>query len=215
MTSLLRPLLIVTLVLALPLVPLAVLGTSFEDRLSDWIERDRRPPAIAAAVVGLLAADIVLPVPSSFVSTYGGVRLGVLVGTLASWTGMTLGAVAAYALARRFGRPVAQRFADAQELDRLERVACRLGWGILVVARPLPVVAEASVLLAGVARLPWHRFLFVVGFSNLGVSLVYAWFGHLAIQRDQVVPVLVASVALPLLATAIARRLMARELSTE
>ena len=52
----------------------------------------------------LLAGDILLPVPSSAVTTWGGGVLGVGWATLASSLGMTLGAAVGFALARTLGR---------------------------------------------------------------------------------------------------------------
>jgi len=72
----------------------------------------------------------------------------------------------------------------------------------LVLARPVPVLAEASVLLAGTARLSWSWFLAPVALSNLGIAAAYCALGNLA----QLPAALAASVALPLLAALVARQ---------
>jgi len=74
---------------------------------------------------------------------------------------------------------------------------------VLVLTRPIPVLAEASVLLMGTTRLEWWRFLVAVGLSNLGIAAAYAALGN----RVQLPVAIAAAVALPLVSAAVARRL--------
>jgi len=140
------------------------------------------------------------------VSTFAGQRLGIVAGALASWIGMTLGAVAAFALARCFGKPLAERLAGPVELARMERLTDRHGTRLIVLTRALPVLAEASVLVMGAARLSWRKFLPAAMLSNLGLSAVYATCGALSREAGIELTALIASIALPLLAAAIAKR---------
>ncbi|HTM54263.1 MAG TPA: VTT domain-containing protein [Pirellulales bacterium] len=205
MRDLIRPLLIVALALAIPIVPFLAFGAELEAWIAGWLD----PPPGRAVIVSLtvlaLASDILLPVPSSLVSTAAGAQLGALLATAASWMGMTLGAVLGYWLARSFGRGVAVRLASHEDLDRLERVAGQYGVRLLVAARALPVLAEASVLLAGVARVPWRSFLLAVSLGNLGIAIVYSVLGQFARSEGELPLALAASIALPVLATTIAR----------
>ncbi len=98
MQTLLRPLLLVSIVLLVPIVPFVVFGEQLETWFHTWSEQPASRRVVAAVVVGLLATDIVLPIPSSLVSTFGGGQLGTLGGTLASWVGMTVAAVLGFAL---------------------------------------------------------------------------------------------------------------------
>jgi uncharacterized membrane protein YdjX (TVP38/TMEM64 family) len=157
-------------------------------------------------IVGLLATDVLLPVPSSLVSTLGGSQLGTVWGTIASWVGMTAGAALGFALARWLGTPFAHRISHPKDLQRLERASDRYGPLFLVLARGVPVFAEASVLLLGMHRLSWRRFLPVVLASNFGIALAYSAFGTWAAQREWLPLALGISVALPLLWTMMARR---------
>jgi uncharacterized membrane protein YdjX (TVP38/TMEM64 family) len=160
------------------------------------------PSSVAAMlVIGLLAADIILPVPSSVVIAFAGKMLGFWGGTVAAWCGMTVGAVVAFGLTRKFGRPMALRFATNSDLERMDALASRLGVLVLTLARPVPILAEASVLLMGTTRLQWWRFLAAVGLSNLGIAAAYAALGDSATLSV----VLIASISLPLLAGGIAR----------
>jgi uncharacterized membrane protein YdjX (TVP38/TMEM64 family) len=205
-----RPLLIITLVLAAPVVPFLLLG----DRLEGWFTAMFDPPPSATAlwwmVAGVMASDVLLPVPSSMVSTLAGAQLGIVGGTSASWIGMTAGAMLAFGLARRFGRPLALRLVAAEDLDRLDRLALRLGPGLIVLTRAVPVLAEASVLLLGINQLQWRRFLPALLASNLGIALAYAAFGDLAGEHAWLPLALGISLAAPLGLLALARWWLAR-----
>jgi len=193
--------LLIAAVLAVPIVPFLFFGEALEARITGWLDSALSPSTVAIAVVGLLSSDILLPVPSSVVSTLAGRVLGFWTGTGASWCGMTAGAAIAFWLVRVFGRPLARRLSSDEELARTDALATRWGVLVLVLARPIPVLAEASVLLMGTTRLAWWRFLVAVGLSNFGIAAAYAALG----DRVQLPIAIAASIALPLLAAALAR----------
>ena len=56
-------------------------GDSLEARIDHWFDASLSPIATATIVTGVLASDILLPIPSSFVSTLAGSRLGFVGGT--------------------------------------------------------------------------------------------------------------------------------------
>ncbi len=201
MRELLKPLLLLAAVLAIPILPFAVFGAEMESWIETQLHSTLPPTTVALAVVGLLSTDVFLPIPSSVVSTVAGNALGIWGGTAAAWAGMTAGAVVGYVLAKLFGRPLAIRLSGAEEQERIDRLSRRFGPLVLVLARPVPVLAEASVLFLGTTRLGWTAFLLPVALSNLGIAAVYAALG-------QTVPLpyaLAASLALPLAAAGLAQ----------
>lgn len=199
--QLLRALLLITVILAVPILPFVIFGDQLEARFAGWLDESLPPATGASIVVGLLAADIFLPVPSSIVSTFSGRMLGFWGGTGASWLGMTIGAGLAFWLVRFWGRPLAKRLAGEDELARIDGLAARYGVLVLVLARPVPVFAEASVLLMASTQLAWWRFLLAVGLSNLGIAAAYALIG----ERVQLPIAIAAAMAFPLFATALAK----------
>jgi len=201
--GLVRRLILLAALLAIPIIPFLIFGEWFEARIADWLRQGLSPVAVSAAVFGLLAGDILLPVPSSVVTTFAGRVLGFWTGTAVAWGGMTAGAVGAFGLARSFGRPLARRLSSDQELARTDALALRWGVWVLVLTRPVPVLAEASVLLMGTTRLAWSQCLLAVSLSNLGIAGVYAALG----ERVQFPLAVIASIALPLLLTSLAHRL--------
>ncbi len=203
MRTLLRQMIPIGLVLAIPIVPFLFMG----DWVEDWISDVEQSPWYPAIVILLLSGDIFLPIPSSVVSTYTGGQLNWFTGTLVSWSGMTIGATLGFALSRQYGRVFALRFSSQQELSRAGELADRFGPGFLILARGVPVVAEASVLLMGIHGLSWGRFLGPIVFSNLGISLGYSAFGHIAREHDWFPLALGVSIGVPIVLTLVVQRL--------
>lgn len=203
--SLARPLLVICLALLVPAVPFLLLGEDFEARLQAWVQQDWSPRHRFWLIVLVLSLDIVLPVPSSGVSTYAGGTLGVLAGTAASWLGMSLAAVTGFALARRLGRPFADRFGGG-DMGRLESVSVRYAAAMLVLTRALPLLAEGCVLLLGSLQVPWRRFVPPVIISNLVISATYAAFGAYFGQRHALPAAIAASVLIPLTLAIVVRQ---------
>jgi uncharacterized membrane protein YdjX (TVP38/TMEM64 family) len=210
MRDLLRPLVIVVVALLVPILPFLGFGPRLEARIESWLDPPPAPAVVALATIVLLSTDVLLPIPSSVVSTVAGAQLGIVPATLASWLGMSLGAALGFALAKTCGRPLAERMSSAGDLARLDDVSRRYGPWVLIATRALPILAEAAVLLFGATRLSWRRFLPAVMLSNLGIAAVYSVLGHLARGRGQLPLAVAASIAIPLLATFVARRLLTR-----
>ena len=205
MGKLLRASILIAAILAIPIVPFFFLGESIEVIVAGWLSPPPGALAIFFAVVGVLATDVFLPVPSSLVSTLAGAQLSIPLATLASWVGLSLGAIFGFAVARRLGRPLAARLASPDDLARMDRLGARYGPRLLVLFRPLPVLAEASVLLFGATRLSWTRFFVPVALANLGIAAAYSILGHYGRTQHMLLYVLAASIALPLLATTMVR----------
>ena len=207
---LLKPLLLVTVVLVLPLAILAFHGEAFATALERW-QADPPPHGmLALAIIAILASDVLLPIPSGPVSTLAGSQLGVPLGTTASAIGMTLGAVIAFALARRWGRPLAERFASQEALADADQACRDHGPWVLAFTRPLPILAEAAALLLGALQMPWQTFLPPVIVSNVAIAAAYAVLGSQAAERGWLPIALALSIAAPLAAVALIRRRMRR-----
>ena len=168
-------------VLALILVPFALFGDAVEASTSAALARLRDQPALAAAlIVALLAGDSLLPVPSSVVSTAAGAIFGWKLGAAVIWSGMTLGAVIAYALGRGAARDLAPRWFPLPEIERARRIVTNAGPLALVLTRAVPVLSEAAALAAGAARMPFGLFLVTVALADAAVALAYAVVGAAA-----------------------------------
>lgn len=200
-----KPLLLVAFVLVLPLVLLAFAGESYVALVERFKSDSTNGVTVFLAVAAILATDLFLPVPSGPVSTLAGSQLGIVAGTLASTLGMTLGGTIAFALARLWGRPLAERFAGAGQLGELESATSKHGIWLVLFTRPLPILAEAGVLLVGMLQMSWATFLPTLVISNLLIAVTYAALGHYASEQDWLVIAVCLAVAIPVAATLMAK----------
>lgn len=199
------------LVLASILIPFAL----WEEPITAFAARLLAPAAgratLALVVVLLLASDVLLPIPSSFVSAGAVSLLGALQGGLTVALGMTLAAWLGYAIGRWGGEPLASRMAGPSELLRARRMMDRYGNWVVLVCRGVPVLAEASTLLAGATRVSGWTFALVTTLGNVGLSAAYALIGVMSLSGAKAVlapfafGILVPGLALLLLAPLTAR----------
>ncbi len=159
----------------------------------------------AGISVALLTLDVFLPVPSSVLMTLNGWFFGYargavvsLVGCLgAGWLGFGLG---------RCGRGIVRRLISDRERQRVNDLLARGGWLLIVVSRPIPILAETVVILAGTTTLSLARVLVAVGLGSIPPSVVYGLAGSRATSWWASLLVFGGVVALAGLAWAIGRR---------
>ncbi|NNB84378.1 TVP38/TMEM64 family protein [Corallococcus exiguus] len=198
----------VCVVLAAILVPFLLFGEQLEAATQSFLEA--RPPDWQVALVlgGLLAGDIVLPVPSSLVGTASGALLGFWGGMTACWVGMMVGCGWGYLLGARGGEAALRRTLGPEELQRLSRLAERRGAWLLIALRGVPMLAESSVLFAGASRMPLGSFLGACALSNLGVCATYAAVGAYSARLGSFLTLFLGMVLLPGLALWLVRRFL-------
>ena len=196
-----KPLLLITVVLIAPLLLLALWGEAFASLAERWQTDPPAASTMALAIIGILASDVFLPVPSGPIATLAGSQLGIVAGTLVSALGMTIGAVIAFALAKLWGRPLAEKYSSATRLAELETACTDHGVWMLLVTRPLPILAEACALLVGALQMRWQQFLPTIIVSNLLIAATYATLGQQAAAYGWLPIAVCASAALPLLVT--------------
>ncbi|MBY0429999.1 MAG: VTT domain-containing protein, partial [Rhodospirillales bacterium] len=123
------------------IIPFLLFGDRME-AVAAWVAASAAGPAGAALLVGLLAGDILLPVPSSMVSTACGVLMGFPMGTAVSTAGLTAGCLLGYALGRFLGGERLDRLVNPAGAGCVSGVMERHGAWALVVLRGVPVLAE-------------------------------------------------------------------------
>jgi uncharacterized membrane protein YdjX (TVP38/TMEM64 family) len=162
----------------------------------------------AGLCAGLLTSDIVLPIPSTIVMVWCGATLGFAGGTAAAWTGLTGGASLGYLIGASAGSAALERFAGAQDGALVTDLVRRRATWALAALRAVPMLAEVSVIMVGIARMRWARFFFVVSLANLGVALVYAGLGALADELSSLLLASTGAIGLPSATWFLARRIV-------
>lgn len=181
---------------AITIVPFVLFEAQFE-RLATWLAQGHASGwATAGAIGALLALDVFLPVPSSIVSTGAGVLLGFWPGVFVIWIGMTLGCAIGYAFGV-YAAAAARRLVGEEGLKSAGAVMDRHGAWAMAVCRPIPVLAESSVVLAGLVRTPLGPFLWQTTLANLGIAVAYAAVGAFSVQAGSFLLTFVGAIALP------------------
>lgn len=139
---------------------------------------------VAAAIgVSLLALDVMLPVPSNIVMIAHGALFGTIVGTLLSLLGSMLASAIAFWIGRRGGRLLSMAV-PAEERAHADAILSRWGVVAIVVSRPLPLLAETILVLAGASPLRWRTAMLATLLGSLPLCLFYGWAGAASISFE-------------------------------
>lgn len=171
-----------------------------------------RPWLSAALLVALLASDIVLPIPSSLASVACGLALGFWNGALASLLGMTLSTLFGYAMGYAAARS-ARRIMGDHDVAVVAQLYQRYGVWVLLALRPVPMLAEASILFAGFVRHPARSALGIATLGNVVVSLVYAALGCWGKMSDSFILAFLAAMGVSAVLLLVIRRVEKRHVS--
>jgi uncharacterized membrane protein YdjX (TVP38/TMEM64 family) len=126
--------------------------------------------------VGLLIADVLLPVPSSLVMMAHGALFGVLGGTMLSLAGSMGAAMFGFWIGRRGGK-LLERIVTPEERKRANLLLDRWGTLAIIVTRPVPLLAETVAIMAGASPLGWGRTALAALAGSLPPALLYALAG--------------------------------------
>lgn len=192
------------------LIPFAL----FEGRMNALVQHSLQSGGslslITLAVIGFLTVDIALPIPSSFVLSTTGYMLGMAAGTAVCFVGMSVSSVIGYWLGRYAGAPLARRLIGQRGLRDFNTLVHRYGDATLVAFRAVPILAEATLLVAGLSHMKFARFLAIVSVGNLVVSAFYAWIGAVSADRSSFLFASVASILVPTIIVILTRRVAER-----
>jgi uncharacterized membrane protein YdjX (TVP38/TMEM64 family) len=181
-----RQALIIIAAMAVPIVPFVAIG---ELPGEQWLSNaDDNALAFALTGGGLLALDILLPVPSSIVGSLLGSRLGWGAGFLSAWSGLCIGNLVGFLLARLAVTRLDRKMPGFSEQNTLI---------VVFLTRPVPIVAEAMVITAGIARMPLAHFVAVSAAGNAIYAAVLSANGAMLVPDAMLGPWLIVPMLLP------------------
>ena len=178
------------------LAPFLLFGDRFDAFAAALVDGGAYRATAVGAIALMLVLDVMLPVPSSLVSTAAGALLGFSAGTLLIWASMTIGCALAW-VAGRISVGAAARLVGEDSLRRAAQGWERYRWWALLVCRPVPVLAEASVVFSGVVRAPVSGVIGITGLANAGLAAAYAAVGSAGAQQASFLLVFAGAVGLP------------------
>ncbi len=150
------------------------------DQLAVELMSGQHATEIALMTVGLLTADIFVPIPSSAVSVSAGMYLGVPLGFAACFVGLTIGCWLGYGFGYYFRRLHFDRFYSDYEFQSLSKQLSRYGYIVLLACRGIPLLAEMSVMVAGFHRYPLLNFTLVTSLGNAILAGLFSYVGDSA-----------------------------------
>ena len=201
-----RPALVVIGVLALAFVSCARIPTP-EDANNAVLSLRNWGSWAWALGVGLIWADLVLPIPQTAVIAALGIIYGSWLGGLLGSLGLITSGLLGYLLMLTSARRSVQLVVGRQSLRKMESLFERGGVWAIVVTRSLPYsVPEAMVFLAGLAGMPMRKFITALTIGSVPTAFAFAAIG--AGWADQPILALLVSYVLPILLLPIALYVM-------
>ena len=99
-------------------------------------------------------------IPGQALMVSSGYIYGFTGGILITWISLVVGGQAAFWLARRYGRPFAEKWVSASVLDRWDKSAAGQGIGFYSISLVLPLFPnDAMCYVAGLGSMSFRRFL--------------------------------------------------------
>ena len=193
-------LLLTAVAIAVPLLPFLFFGARLDQEVVKWLEPAPPVGVLAAIEVVVLAADVLLPVPSSVVATLGGSQLGMVLGTACAWLGLMAGSLCGWWIGWMAGSRAIARL-DPTEREMLNRQRRRLGPLLIVLTRPLPLLAEATAMFSGAAGVALSDFCLASAGGNLAIAFVWSLIGSLGHKHDSLEWALIWSLVAPVALT--------------
>ena len=143
------------------------------------------------AIIGLLIADLVLPVPNTPLMTLAGAMYGWWLGALIAAAGSILAGLVAYGLAYLLGHKGIDRIANPTEREQFQEFFDKWGMMGIAASRAMPVMPEVLTVLAGLARMHFGRFCIALVVGALIVCIPLAYLGERANDSLETVSIVV------------------------
>lgn len=135
----------------------------------------------ACAGIGLLIADVILPIPASLVMIAHGAIFGVWLGSLFSLIGGVMASCAGYYLGYKSG-PMINKFITMQEQEQASDAMKKWGGLAVLISRPIPLMAESISIMAGVIQMPVQKFIIASLLGILPAAIIFAITGVYALE---------------------------------
>ncbi len=166
--------------------------------ISGWLQAQLASAGAGSAlvVIGLLAVDLFLPVPSSLVMILSGAAFGVWWGGLLALVGSIGGEWMGFELVRRYGKRASRRIVSDDDLEWLSRMFATHGAAAVVVSRALPILMETMSVVAGFSTMSRAMFLWTSLLGTAPIVFVYAYAGAASRQAGSLVPAVVMTIAI-------------------
>ncbi len=183
MKSLIKLYLIIIGVFALIFLLVNLTGLLSVSDIKNYLEQIQHAGKLKIFIIvaALLASDVFLSVPTILIVTYAGHILGFQIGLLAATIGMLTSGSIAYILCRFSGNKMLRLLIkDKKQIDEVHRIFHRMGFGMLIIARALPMLPEATCCLSGMMKFNLWKFLLYYLLGTLPYAIVLTYLGSIS-----------------------------------
>lgn len=130
-----------------------------------------------AAGIGLLAADLFLPVPGTVVMSALGFLYGTLIGGIVAAAGSMTAGLLGYGIGRCLGERTARRLLGDRDFDKGRALFSQGGGWLVALSRALPILPEVVSCTAGLVRMPFRKFVLSLACGSLPMGFLFAAIG--------------------------------------
>lgn len=114
-----------------------------------------------------LVSVIFAPIPSNISSAAGGMIFGLWKSFTISTTAIILGSVLVFLLARKFGKPFAEKFVSPQISNKYGHLLAVKGDILLAIVFLLPFLPDDAIcIIAGLSNIKFSKFLTIILFTK-------------------------------------------------
>jgi uncharacterized membrane protein YdjX (TVP38/TMEM64 family) len=131
------------------------------------------------ASIALMILHSFVPFPAELIAIANGMLFGPVWGTLVTWIGAMMGATLAFALARRYGRPLVNRLVTRNAWAGAKALHACCDPRSLLLARLVPVISFNLInYAAGTLDVSWWRFLWTTSLGILPITIASVVLGN-------------------------------------
>lgn len=131
----------------------------------------------ALIIMGLLIADIIIPVPASIVMIVSGILFGGFLGGIIALAGSLLGALINFQLSRKLGREKIAKWLGDKEYNRLSVAMDKYSGFVVILTRMVPLAMESISTLSGISEIKFKKFFLLNLIGFLPIIFLYSYTG--------------------------------------
>lgn len=134
-------------------------------------------------ILAEIAQVILAAIPGNLVGVVAGYAYGILWGTLICLVGLTIGTGLAVYLGRKLGRPLVERFAGPELIERIDRYSAKRGaWAFFIIFLLPFLPDDIACFVAGLTPLPLIEMMVLAFIGRAPGVIVSCWIGAQSTQ---------------------------------
>lgn len=163
----------------------------FSSKLSEVVKNLTPNLFSALLVMGILGADILIPVPSSIVMVVSGHLFGGLLGGVLAIVGSITASILGFLISRKIGRERVMKWLGEKEYKQISTLMDRYGAYAVILTRSVPLVMESVSCVTGLSKMKLSKFIIMNIIGYLPLTFLYTFTGSIAKQDNQTSVILV------------------------